>query len=180
MALQVHRTLVEAVKDLAPGGVYKKMRRDEDGLPVSPPSARASPQPGRTARLQARKDRGSGSIMRVPQPMPQYPVFGRPKMKTFSPLPPQLSSSTRIDLKTFTKDGSIDSGFIDGAFNQDGYKEDGSDKGDSVEEGYEEDGSDKGGSGEDGYEEDGFDQGGSGKDSYEEDGNEEDGYEENE
>ena len=37
-------------------------------------------------------------------PMPQYPIFSRPRMKTCSPFPPQLSSPTRIDLKTFTED----------------------------------------------------------------------------
>ena len=62
-ALQVHGTLVEAVENLAPGGVYKKPGRDERGLPGSPPPAQAPPQPRRTARLPARRDKGSGCIM---------------------------------------------------------------------------------------------------------------------
>ena len=38
-ARQVHKTLVEAVDNLAPGGVYKRTGRDERGLPVSQPPA---------------------------------------------------------------------------------------------------------------------------------------------
>ena len=62
VAQQVHNTLVEAVENLAPGGVYKKPGRNERGLPDSSPPARAPPQPRRTApgtaRIHARRNRG--------------------------------------------------------------------------------------------------------------------------
>ena len=132
-ALQVHGTLVEAVENLAPGGVYKKPGRDERGLPGSPPPARAPPRPRRTtpgtARLHARRNRGPDYIA---MPMPQYPIFSRPRMKICSPFPPQFSSSSRIALKTLTKD--IDNiveemmyykDFTNGCFTKDGFTDSG-------------------------------------------------------
>ena len=66
--------------------------------------------------------------MKVPQPMPQYHIFGRPKMKMFSPFPPQSSSPSRIALKTLTKDidnlveeMEYNKDFMNGCFNEDDF-----------------------------------------------------------
>ena len=60
--------------------------------------------------------------------MPQYPIFGRPKMKMFSPFPPQSSSPSRIALKTLTKDidnlveeMEYNKDFMNGCFNEDDF-----------------------------------------------------------
>ena len=56
--------------------------------------------------------------MRVPQPMPQYPIFSRPSMKTFSHFTPQFSSSSQIAMgKTFVKEKYQDN-FTEGGFTE--------------------------------------------------------------
>ena len=70
--------------------------------------------------------------------VPQYPIFGRPKMKTFSPFPPQFSSSSKIAMvKTFVKEmynkaeemysnkGFTEGDFTQGGFTQGGFTEGG-------------------------------------------------------
>ena len=82
--------------------------------------------------------------MMIPQPMPQYPIFGRPRMKTFSPFPPQFSTSSQnAMMKSFAKqiDNKVEEimhnkDFNNGCFIKDDFTDSGFTKGDFGKAGF--------------------------------------------